>query len=127
MGRPATGYVRFNISTARWEVRVSKKDGTRSPPIPIVDAAGQSKIPPCTLAPEKPASGCTCTSCSAARAAAVVISKRHRNGAAVDMATSETVSEWFGRYYDWREKRGRKAERGSTTLVGTSATGSSRS
>lgn len=33
-----------------------------------------------------------------------------RDGGAVEVATEETVSEWFGRMFDWREKRGKRAE-----------------
>jgi integrase len=38
------------------------------------------------------------------------VSAKMRNGAAVDAATQETVSEWYARYYRWREGRVSGAE-----------------
>ncbi len=104
MGRPATGSLRWNATAKTWECRVTLADGTRSRPIPL------PTLPPCTVARDAPPRDCTCVACKAAEDAAARVSRKMRDGAAVDAATSETVNEWFERYYRWREKRGKGAE-----------------
>jgi integrase len=95
MGRPAKGAVRWNPATNVWEVRVTLADGTRSKPKAMIGLG----LVPCLIAPDAPPTSCACTSCVNASETGQRISRKMRAGAAVDAATTETVSEWFGRYY----------------------------
>ena len=93
MGRPAKGSVAFNATKNVWEVRVTLVNGKRSKPIAMTGLA------PCLIAPSMPPKGCTCPSCVAAEENGQRVSIRMRNGAHVDVATSETANEWFERLH----------------------------
>jgi integrase len=98
MGRPAKGSVAWNPRASAWEVRVTLPTGARSKPIAMTG------LPPCMVSPKAPAKGCACEACANAEANGQKVSRRMRDGAAVDAATSETVSEWFDRYYQAAER-----------------------
>lgn len=93
MARPASGSVRWNATANAWEVRVTLASGQRSKPIVMTG------LPPCDVAPSAPPRGCACASCKTALDSGRAVSARMRNGAAVDAAADETVSEWYARYY----------------------------
>ncbi len=98
MARPATGSVRWDATSRVWTVRVTLADGSRSKPIAMTGLAA------CSVAPDAPAKGCTCGPCKFAEEKGREVSRRMRQGGAVDASTALTVSEWFGKYYAAAEK-----------------------
>lgn len=101
MARPATGAPRWNASRGCWEARVTVNG--RREHIPM------REIPRCTVPASRP-STCACSACKMARALAKRLSDKARREGRVPEGTAETVSEWYERYYEWRERRGRGAE-----------------
>jgi hypothetical protein len=63
-------------------------------------------LAPCAVRPDAPERGCTCEPCSAAEENGRRVSKRMRDGAAVDLATRDTLNEWIERWFEDREVRG---------------------
>ncbi len=100
MARPASGSVRWNSTTSAWEVRVTLANGTRSRPIAMTGLA------PCIVAPADPPRGCSCEPCTVAHESGRAVSRRMRDGAAVDAATRETCNEWFERYHAYQVELG---------------------
>jgi len=100
MPRPATGSVRWNATTKVWEVRVTLANGARSRPIAMTGLA------PCAVAPDGPSRGCSCEPCTVARAKGREVSEVMRSGAHVDVATSDTVNEWFEKWLAARVAKG---------------------
>jgi integrase len=83
-GRPATGCPKWNERKGVWEARVTLASGQRK-------SIAMSGIPREDV--------------DRARYMAKLLSTKVRASGVVTMATRETVSEWFERYFDWREGR----------------------
>ncbi|MCW5834515.1 MAG: hypothetical protein KIS78_19090, partial [Labilithrix sp.] len=103
MGRPATGSARWLEKRKLWIARVTMPSGERKP----VSLRG---VPPCEENPSAPDTKCTCPPCAQAKRIARQLSAEYRDKGAVPADAAETVTEWYGRYYKWREGRGRGAE-----------------
>lgn len=83
-GRPATGSPKWNERRQVWEARVT---------LP----SGQRKAIPMTGIPREDV--------DRARYMAKLLSTKVRAAGVVTAATTETVAEWFARYFEWREDR----------------------
>ena len=87
----------------RWRARIRLGDGSR-PWLPVPDGFSEARAREfaASMQEQEDAKGGIL---AARRAVAVAIAKPNAPGSA-----EETVVEWFGRYYAWREQRGRGAE-----------------
>jgi integrase len=100
MARPAKGSVRWDATRQAWTVRVTLAGGARSKPVVMRGMA------PCSVTPSAPAKDCTCEACTRAEQEGRRVSDRMRDGAHVDVATTETCDEWYGRYHEYQRELG---------------------
>lgn len=87
MARPITGAPRWNKRRGMWEARVTPVEGGPRHVVPMPGIAEDDR--------------------AGAAALAVRLAHHARKVGAVRVDSTETVSEWFVRYFEWRETRPR--------------------